>query len=190
MKSFVDAFGKFLDYAADVEKQLTITLEEEVVGLGNSSSIGPKTKSLCLALPKWREALKRVHSRLSALVNVAGGEGERNSDSTKRDEIFADMLEATNQVCCVMCNCVHARDKIRKPLFVQRRPLNNDDIINNFDPQLSHHTKEISKMLSAKMTLEHQLPNTTSDLRSTNDCIVSSLIALVTCISKVRFRLF
>ena len=111
MKSFVDAFGKFLDYAADVEKQLITTFEEEVIELGNSSSIGPKTKSLCLALPKWRDALKRVHSRLAALVNLVeggsvggGGSGSacevstQNGSGEKREDIFADMLEATNQV--------------------------------------------------------------------------------------------
>jgi len=164
MKSFVEALSKFVDYADDVVAALTRTLEEEAMGLGNASSIGPKTKSLCAALPKWGEAVRKIHSRLVMLVSLAEGGTTTTTTTTTssivqngcdessdtapsdREGIFADLLESTNQ--------------------------------------LNHYTKEISKLLSAKITLEHQLPTTTSDFRSTNDCIVSSLIALVTCTSK------
>lgn len=44
---------------------------------------------------------------------------------------------------------------------------------------------EVSKHYNAKVSLEHQLPTATQRLKTTDECVVSSLISLVTCTGKV-----
>ena len=44
---------------------------------------------------------------------------------------------------------------------------------------------ETSKHYNAKVSLEHQLPTATQKLKTTDECVVSSLISLVTCTGKV-----
>ena len=113
MKSFVDAFNKFVDFVGDAERLLVATLEEEVSGLGNASSIGPKTRTLCATLPKWRESLAKIQSRVAMIVTSAerggggggGKSGGKNDDdkenagaSLDRQTIFVDLLESCQQV--------------------------------------------------------------------------------------------
>jgi len=45
--------------------------------------------------------------------------------------------------------------------------------------------KELSKQFNAKVYLEHQLPTASTKLKTTDECIVSSLVTLVTCTSKL-----
>ncbi|KAK6182799.1 hypothetical protein SNE40_010399 [Patella caerulea] len=45
--------------------------------------------------------------------------------------------------------------------------------------------KEVSKHYNAKVSLEHQLPTATQKLKTTDECIVSSLVSLVTSASKI-----
>ena len=44
---------------------------------------------------------------------------------------------------------------------------------------------DLSKNYNYKVSLEHQLPTATQKLRTTDECVVSSLISLVTCTGKV-----
>ncbi|KAL5009078.1 hypothetical protein ScPMuIL_014659 [Solemya velum] len=44
--------------------------------------------------------------------------------------------------------------------------------------------KDVSKHYNSKVSLEHQLPTATQKLKTTDECIVSSLISLVTCTGK------
>ena len=46
---------------------------------------------------------------------------------------------------------------------------------------------EVSKHYNSKVSLEHQLPTATQKLKTTDECVVSSLISLVTCTGKVSF---
>ena len=48
------------------------------------------------------------------------------------------------------------------------------------------HFTDLSKYFNAKVSLEHQLPTATQKLKVTDECIVSALVSLVTCTSKVR----
>lgn len=51
---------------------------------------------------------------------------------------------------------------------------------------IGHFTfSEASKHYNSKVSLEHQLPTATQKLKTTDECVVSSLISLVTCTSKV-----
>ncbi|XP_072031311.1 protein phosphatase 1 regulatory subunit 21-like [Amphiura filiformis] len=45
--------------------------------------------------------------------------------------------------------------------------------------------KDLSKNYNYKVSLEHQLPTATQKLRTTDECVVSSLISLVTCTGKI-----
>ena len=45
---------------------------------------------------------------------------------------------------------------------------------------------DVSKNYNFKVSLEHQLPTASQKLRTTDECVVSSLISLVTCTGKVR----
>ena len=47
------------------------------------------------------------------------------------------------------------------------------------------HLTDLSKNYNYKVSLEHQLPTATQKLRTTDECVVSSLISLVTCTGKV-----
>lgn len=44
---------------------------------------------------------------------------------------------------------------------------------------------DLSKHYNSKVSLEHQLPTASQKLKTTDECVVSSLISLVTCVSKV-----
>ena len=44
---------------------------------------------------------------------------------------------------------------------------------------------EVSKHYNSKVSLEHQLPTATQKLKTTDECVVSSLISLVTSTGKV-----
>lgn len=44
--------------------------------------------------------------------------------------------------------------------------------------------REVSKHYNSKVSLEHQLPTATQKLKTTDECVVSSLISLVTCTGK------
>ncbi|XP_066280061.1 protein phosphatase 1 regulatory subunit 21-like isoform X1 [Branchiostoma lanceolatum] len=50
--------------------------------------------------------------------------------------------------------------------------------------QLHEVLKEISKHYNTKVSLEHQLPTATQKLKTTDECVVSSLVALVSCTGK------
>ena len=51
---------------------------------------------------------------------------------------------------------------------------------------LTHHfLADVSKNYNFKVSLEHQLPTASQKLKTTDECVVSSLIALVTCTGKV-----
>ncbi|OWF50404.1 protein phosphatase 1 regulatory subunit 21-like isoform X2 [Mizuhopecten yessoensis] len=45
--------------------------------------------------------------------------------------------------------------------------------------------RDVSKHYNSKVSLEHQLPTATQKLKTTDECIVSSLISMVTCTGKV-----
>ncbi|XP_033630573.1 protein phosphatase 1 regulatory subunit 21-like [Asterias rubens] len=45
--------------------------------------------------------------------------------------------------------------------------------------------KDVSKNYNFKVSLEHQLPTASQKLRTTDECVVSSLISLVTCTGKI-----
>ena len=47
-------------------------------------------------------------------------------------------------------------------------------------------TKELSKSYNAKICLENELPTAPNKLRTTNECLISALISLVTTTDKVR----
>ncbi|KAL3874086.1 hypothetical protein ACJMK2_037149 [Sinanodonta woodiana] len=49
---------------------------------------------------------------------------------------------------------------------------------------LTDAVKEVSKHYNSKVSLEHQLPTATQKLKTTDECVVSSLISLVTCTGK------
>uniref|UniRef100_K1PYE2 Protein phosphatase 1 regulatory subunit 21 n=1 Tax=Magallana gigas TaxID=29159 RepID=K1PYE2_MAGGI len=49
---------------------------------------------------------------------------------------------------------------------------------------LNNAVREVSKHYNAKVSLEHQLPTATQRLKTTDECVVSSLISLVTCTGK------
>eukprot|EP00058_Branchiostoma_floridae_P011747 XP_002597235.1 hypothetical protein BRAFLDRAFT_276229 [Branchiostoma floridae] len=51
--------------------------------------------------------------------------------------------------------------------------------------QLHEVLKEISKHYNTKVSLEHQLPTATQKLKTTDECVVSSLVALVSCTGKL-----
>ncbi|XP_014680218.1 PREDICTED: protein phosphatase 1 regulatory subunit 21-like isoform X2 [Priapulus caudatus] len=50
---------------------------------------------------------------------------------------------------------------------------------------LNDKVKDLSKVYKSKILLEHQLPTASKKLRTTNECLVSSLISLVTCTGKI-----
>ncbi|XP_071963362.1 protein phosphatase 1 regulatory subunit 21-like isoform X2 [Antedon mediterranea] len=50
---------------------------------------------------------------------------------------------------------------------------------------LSSIVKDVSKSYNFKVSLEHQLPTVTQKLKTTDECVVSSLISLVTCTGKL-----
>ncbi|XP_033104032.1 protein phosphatase 1 regulatory subunit 21-like [Anneissia japonica] len=50
---------------------------------------------------------------------------------------------------------------------------------------LSSIVKDVSKSYNFKVSLEHQLPTATQKLKTTDECVVSSLISLVTCTGKL-----
>ncbi|XP_022101268.1 protein phosphatase 1 regulatory subunit 21-like [Acanthaster planci] len=50
---------------------------------------------------------------------------------------------------------------------------------------LSNVMKDVSKNYNFKVSLEHQLPTASQKLRTTDECVVSSLISLVTCTGKI-----
>ncbi|XP_038047531.1 protein phosphatase 1 regulatory subunit 21-like [Patiria miniata] len=50
---------------------------------------------------------------------------------------------------------------------------------------LSSVMKDVSKNYNFKVSLEHQLPTASQKLRTTDECIVSSFISLVTCTGKI-----
>ena len=52
-------------------------------------------------------------------------------------------------------------------------------------PEVSFYFVEVSKHYNSKVSLEHQLPTATQKLKTTDECVVSSLISLVTCTGKV-----
>ncbi|KXJ25659.1 protein phosphatase 1 regulatory subunit 21 [Exaiptasia diaphana] len=54
-----------------------------------------------------------------------------------------------------------------------------------FLEELHESVKELSKHFHSKITVEHQLPTTTQTLKTTDDCIVSSLVFLVTVTGKI-----
>ncbi|KAK3093160.1 hypothetical protein FSP39_012055 [Pinctada imbricata] len=45
--------------------------------------------------------------------------------------------------------------------------------------------RDVSKHYNSKVSLEHQLPTATQKLKTTDECVVSSLISMVTCIGKL-----
>ncbi|XP_033733820.1 protein phosphatase 1 regulatory subunit 21-like isoform X2 [Pecten maximus] len=45
--------------------------------------------------------------------------------------------------------------------------------------------RDVSKHYNSKVSLEHQLPTATQKLKTTDECIVSSLISMVTCTGKI-----
>lgn len=49
---------------------------------------------------------------------------------------------------------------------------------------------EVSKHYNSKVSLEHQLPTATQKLKTTDECIVSSLVTLVTTTGKVWWCIF
>ncbi|XP_048734346.2 protein phosphatase 1 regulatory subunit 21-like isoform X2 [Ostrea edulis] len=49
---------------------------------------------------------------------------------------------------------------------------------------LNSAVREVSKHYNSKVSLEHQLPTATQKLKTTDECVVSSLISLVTCTGK------
>lgn len=49
---------------------------------------------------------------------------------------------------------------------------------------LDEAVRDVSKHYNSKVSLEHQLPTATQKLKTTDECIVSSLISLVTCTGK------
>ncbi|XP_062574127.1 protein phosphatase 1 regulatory subunit 21-like isoform X1 [Saccostrea cucullata] len=49
---------------------------------------------------------------------------------------------------------------------------------------LNNSVREVSKHYNSKVSLEHQLPTATQKLKTTDECVVSSLISLVTCTGK------
>jgi protein phosphatase 1 regulatory subunit 21 len=49
---------------------------------------------------------------------------------------------------------------------------------------------EVSKHYNSKVSLEHQLPTATQKLKTTDECVVSSLISLVTNSGKVGHNIF
>ncbi|XP_063418606.1 protein phosphatase 1 regulatory subunit 21-like [Mytilus trossulus] len=50
---------------------------------------------------------------------------------------------------------------------------------------LDRAVREVSKHYNSKVSLEHQLPTASQKLKTTDECVVSSLISLVTCTSKL-----
>ncbi|XP_052106743.1 protein phosphatase 1 regulatory subunit 21-like [Mytilus californianus] len=50
---------------------------------------------------------------------------------------------------------------------------------------LDHAVRDVSKHYNSKVSLEHQLPTASQKLKTTDECVVSSLISLVTCTSKL-----
>ncbi|KAG1666422.1 Protein phosphatase 1 regulatory subunit 21 [Nymphon striatum] len=45
--------------------------------------------------------------------------------------------------------------------------------------------KDVWKQFNNKLTLEHQLPTMSEELKRTNECVLSSLISLVNCVGKI-----
>ncbi|XP_076100562.1 protein phosphatase 1 regulatory subunit 21-like [Mytilus galloprovincialis] len=50
---------------------------------------------------------------------------------------------------------------------------------------LDRAVRDVSKHYNSKVSLEHQLPTASQKLKTTDECVVSSLISLVTCTSKL-----
>lgn len=58
-------------------------------------------------------------------------------------------------------------------------------LLNSSAQELHECVKVLSTHFQSKVTLEHQLPTATQTLKSTDECVVSSLVSLVTVTSKI-----
>lgn len=106
--------------------------------------------------------------------------------ATKNMELHGSLQRLVSALCCVDTYLALLADQSHSPTFsVLSSHANLFEHLSRALNSLHESTKELSRHFNAKVSLEHQLPTATQRLKVTHECILTAVISLVTCTSKI-----
>ncbi|XP_070180531.1 protein phosphatase 1 regulatory subunit 21-like isoform X2 [Littorina saxatilis] len=158
-------------------KDDSLTVLETATDLQDFSQNFSRLVAYCNKLLPYQMLSLEEESQVSSCTSTLASKNRELLKSLTRLNAIFNKMDTYIAILATQSKQLEGHPQSSHPRFFRLLSANLD--------QLHEAIKEVSKHYNSKVSLEHQLPTATQKLKTTDECVVSSLISLVTSTGKM-----